>query len=140
VISPIDTVTVQAVTDLCVEGKGKKKLPPSEMLMLYEGDDVNNVNLVVWIVVEHPKDGEILNQEVSDGETFVLTRGGPPSRKLNPRLDVTIYDGDPSEGGEAIAIDSFSIHTSCSVPLLIGDTFGTDQGEAKLTILGVPLS
>lgn len=46
-----DDETVIAVLDLCVEGKGKKKLPPGEMLFQYEG-----VNDPVWIVVEHPKD------------------------------------------------------------------------------------
>ena len=121
-----------AVLDLCVEGKGNKKLPPGELLFQYDGKDP-----LVWIVVEHPKDGIIFNDGVSDGGIFLLDREGPESRKLNPRLDTTIYTGNPLTGGGTI--DSFSIHTSCSEPLLIGDTFGTDLNEAKLTLLGEPV-
>jgi uncharacterized repeat protein (TIGR01451 family) len=127
------TTTVIAVLDLCVAGKGGKMLPPGEMLFQYDG-----VNDTVWIVVEHPKDGIIFEGPVSDGGIFLLDRDGPESRKLNPRLDTTIYSYGDEEGRTGI-IDSFSIHTSCSDPLLIGDTYGTNQDKTRLTLLGEPV-
>ena len=116
-----DSADVLVVGDLCVNNK-----PPTALLFQYDGDDPD-----VFIVVEHHRDGVIFADDVSSGDSFTVTR---ERRKLNPELTVTIYD---AEGGNVI--DMFTIHTSCSVPLYIGQTFGADQDVAKITVLGEPI-
>jgi len=115
------SVEVVVVQDLCED-----KRPPTTLLMQYDGIDPE-----VYIVVEHPKDGVIFEGDVDDGGWFEMSR---VKQKLNPELQVTIYS---DEGGSLT--DSFVIHTSCSLPLYIGQTFGTDQSVATITILGEPL-
>ena len=121
-------------------------LPPGEILLQYEGSED-----LVWIIVEHPQDGAIFDgrvDETVDGEgfgdgIFLVDRDGPPSKKLNPRLDVTIWTDDPDPDPPEVPgelIDEFSIHTSCSVPLLINTVYGTtDPLIATLKLLGEPI-
>ena len=123
-VSDDDIAEVVLVQDLCED-----KHPPTTLLMQYDGTDDE-----VYIVVEHPKDGVIFEGDVDAGGMFEMSR---EKQKLNPELWVTIYSDDPDEGG--IPIDSFVIHTSCSLPLYIGQTFGTNQNVAEITILGEPL-
>jgi len=116
-----DTAGTIPVQDLCVD-----RHPPTTLLMQYDGTDVE-----VYIVVEHPKDGVIFEGDVDAGGMFEMSR---EKQKLNPELWVTIYSDHPDESGSPI--DSFVIHTSCSLPLYIDQTFGTDQNLAMITILG----
>ena len=116
-----DTAGTIPVQVLCEDNH-----PPTTLLMQYVGTEDE-----VYIVVEHPKDGVIFEGDVDAGGMFEMSR---EKQKLNPELWVTIYSDHPDEGDSSI--ESFVIHTSCSLPLYIGQTFGTDP---EITILGEPL-
>jgi hypothetical protein len=128
-------IFVEEVCQAPVNKKGKKKggkgggkaTPPTSLLLQYDGTDEE-----VYIIVEHQKDGVIYEDFVADGGLFQFARR---NRRLNPNIYVTIYSDYP----DGVVIDYIQIHTSCSQPLYIGQTFGTDQSVAKLTVQGEPL-
>jgi len=123
-VTDSDEAAIRYVVEPCDNSKRKPK-PPSRLLLEYTGTDPE-----VYIEVTHPKEGLIFAGTVTDGGLFEAARG----RGLNPDILVSIYTSE----AEPSLIDQVEIHTSCSQPLYIGQTFGTDQSVAKITVAGMP--
>ena len=121
--SSSDTLTfMRNVVQPCID-----KRPPGVLAVKYTGAEPD-----VVIRVYHKQDGELFRGLVKSEGVFIVES---PDDHLNPAIDFHIYD---AAGVNLLHI--VSIHTSCSVPIYIGqDWFNPGYFDyAHLTIIGVP--
>jgi hypothetical protein len=122
--------TQDLCTDACVTN-GKKPTPPEELEWQFINTGDSAFDSVCMTVI-HPKEDVIFDATLGDGDYFITTRtdqGG--NAKLNPRLDFVIC----STSSECTDCVSFSVHTSCSLPLNVGDSF-PEGGDQQVMLSG----
>jgi hypothetical protein len=106
-------------TDGNAQDPGKVVLNPDPSLAL-SGD--------VWVVASNKDlstdspDRLYFRGPVTVGDLFTVDSTLAGENKLSNPLFINIYDADPAAGGTII--QTIEIHTSCSQPIQLGDTYG----------------
>jgi len=124
-------------SEICqAQGKAKPK-PPKGLEWQYVNTNGDPAFDSVCITAEHPQGALVESQpsEVDDGGFFTTTKSGGNNKKLNPQLTFTICARDGGGNCTENCDASFIVHTSCSLPLGIGEAF-PDLGTHDITVEG----